>query len=69
MSQPIFFHSANSDLLPLTQIPLRYRKSVLAWLDARILDRNESLAIPQGLYEFWLDNLSDHAYNEQVLDF
>jgi len=69
MSQPSFFHPASSDLLQLTQIPLRHRKSVLEWLDSQIVDRNYKPAIPRGLYEFWLDNLSDRSSAKPEMDF
>jgi hypothetical protein len=69
MTQPSFFHPTSSDFLPLAQIPLKHRKSVLDWLDLRVLDRNEKPVIPQDLYEFWLDNLSHHSSTEPLMDF
>ncbi len=69
MSQSSFFHQPLPDLLPLAQIPLRHRKSVLEWFDHLIVDHNEKTVIPQELYEFWLDNLSHHSSTEPLLDF
>ncbi|MDZ7604866.1 MAG: hypothetical protein U5K79_04605 [Cyclobacteriaceae bacterium] len=69
MTQPSLFHPASSDLLPLTQIPLRHRKSVLEWLDTQLVDRQEKPSISQDLYEFWLDNLSNRSSNEFLMDF
>jgi hypothetical protein len=69
MTQPSFSQPTPSDLLPLSQIPLRHRKSVLDWLEHRVLDCNEKPVIPHGIYEFWLDNISHHSTTEPLLDF